>query len=51
VGEDTLGKSFTENFGSGGGRKARSPAEAAGMEREKRERDEEEKGRLNMYSK
>jgi hypothetical protein len=46
-----LGKSFTESFGSGGGRKVRSPP---GMEREekteKREEEERDTGQ-HMYSK
>jgi hypothetical protein len=46
-----LGKSFTESFGSGGGRKVRSPPEMEREEKtEKREEEERDTGQTCIQS-
>jgi hypothetical protein len=44
-GEATLGKSFIESFGSGGGQKPRSPVVVAVQRERERERERERKER------
>jgi hypothetical protein len=54
MGEDTLGKSFTESFRSGRGGRRRSPlvwlSKRERMVRKKERREEEERRRSNCYT-